>query len=229
MPRGVYERTDAHRAALRGVPKSDAHRQQMADRQRGKCASDETRAKMSAARLGRKNTPEHSAAISRAKKGVPQSIPQTPEQREKNRLAQLGNQRARGIKHSAEQRERRAQLTRQMWKEGVYDANQRTWGRAGVHAGVRMRCLNSEGVFARDLDRGGITWQYEPRRFSLSWCTYRPDFYLPEFDIWIEVKGWPQQSGNWQEKVDAFRRETGKCLIVVFMRELSSRTYGVGE
>ena len=62
--------------------------------------------------------------------------------------------------------------------------------------------------------------------FKLSWCPYTPDFYLPEFDIWVEVKGHPKQVGNWAKKMDDFRAETGKTLILVFQKELSSRKYG---
>jgi hypothetical protein len=46
------------------------------------------------------------------------------------------------------------------------------------------------------LDRSRIKWLYEPRRFELGISTeyfglvYIPDFYLPEKDIYIEVKGW---------------------------------------
>jgi hypothetical protein len=90
--------------------------------------------------------------------------------------------------------------------------------------------LNSEGVFAADCDSAGISWRYEPHRFKLSWCTYCPDFYLPEFDIWIEVKGWAdRRRREWVDKVDTFRRETGKTLVVVYQAELSSLTYKVGD
>lgn len=44
--------------------------------------------------------------------------------------------------------------------------------------------------------------------------------------VWVEVKGYPEQPGNWPKKVDTFRRETGKALIVVFMRDLSTLVYG---
>ena len=102
----------------------------------------------------------------------------------------------------------------------------RGWGNAGIHAGVWMRCLNSEGGFARDCDAAEVLWEYEPRTFHLSWCDYTPDFYLPEFGIWIEVKGHPQQTGQWREKIATFRQETGKTLVVVFQSELSARRYG---
>jgi len=140
----------------------------------------------------------------------------------------VGNKWAAGTIFSEEERQRRSKLSRKMWAEGVFEGESRpNWGRsAGFHAGVRMRCLNTEGVFAKDCEANGITWIYEPRRFKLSWCTYTPDFYLPEFDIWVEVKGWSGQIGNWPQKIETFRRETGKTLVVVFQRELSSKKYG---
>lgn len=213
MPIGVYERTKPAWNKGLSVPGR-------------KCGDDCTCGRHKA------DTPERAALrheVMIGKNAGRKYGPPTPEHREKNRKAQIGNQRARGIKHSPEQRARRARLTREMWNAGIYDAGQQTWGKPGIHAGVKMRCLNSEGVLARDLDEVHISWLYEPRRFKLSWCTYKPDFYLPEFDIWIEVKGWPQQTGNWPQKVDSFREETGKTLVVVFQSELSARTYGVGE
>lgn len=98
---------------------------------------------------------------------------------------------------------------------------------SGQHNGVWMRCLNSEGVFARELDEAGIQWDYEPKRFKLSACTYLPDFYLPEFDIWVEVKGWMDPTS--QKKIDSFRQETGKTLVVVMQRELASLSYRLKE
>lgn len=156
----------------------------------------------------------------------------TPEQ-EARRLAALrkkvvGNKWASGTIFSGEERQRRSDMLKKMWAEGVFEGESRPYfGRSsGVHAGTWMRCLNSEGVFAQDCETNGVKWVYEPKRFRLSWCTYTPDFYLPEFNIWVEVKGYPKQVGNWARKVDTFRTETGKTLIVVFQKELSSCKYG---
>lgn len=44
--------------------------------------------------------------------------------------------------------------------------------------------------FAQGLDRDGIKWEYVPKVFKLPHkIIYTPDFYLPEFDKWVEVKG----------------------------------------
>lgn len=52
----------------------------------------------------------------------------------------------------------------------------------------------SERVAAEILDYYGIEWQYEPRSFPLHWdrqgrviAYFTPDFYLPEFDLYIEL------------------------------------------
>lgn len=51
-----------------------------------------------------------------------------------------------------------------------------------------------EANFAKWLDLSGIKWEYEPKAFELKIngkdTTYTPDFYLPEFDCYIEIKGW---------------------------------------
>jgi hypothetical protein len=41
----------------------------------------------------------------------------------------------------------------------------------------------------------------------LGWTTYTPDFYLGEFDHWVEVKGWWQED-SWQKFSD-FRERLG--------------------
>jgi hypoxanthine phosphoribosyltransferase len=52
----------------------------------------------------------------------------------------------------------------------------------------------SEQVFANLLDFYGIVWDYEPRSFPLQWDkdgkvseAFTPDFYLPEFDLYVEL------------------------------------------
>jgi uncharacterized Zn-finger protein len=47
-----------------------------------------------------------------------------------------------------------------------------------------------ESAFAKWCDKNLIKWQYEPKTFDLGNITYTPDFYLPEFNLYIEIKGW---------------------------------------
>jgi hypothetical protein len=52
----------------------------------------------------------------------------------------------------------------------------------------------SERQFAQLLDFYEIGWAYEPRSFDIEWDAdgnvtqrFTPDFYLPEFDLYIEI------------------------------------------
>jgi len=52
----------------------------------------------------------------------------------------------------------------------------------------------SERQYARLLDFYQIVWEYEPRTFDIEWDAdgnvvkqFTPDFYLPQFDLYIEV------------------------------------------
>ncbi|MFA5889462.1 MAG: hypothetical protein WDA27_00685 [Actinomycetota bacterium] len=52
----------------------------------------------------------------------------------------------------------------------------------------------SERQYARLLDFYQIDWDYEPRSFDIEWDDegnvtrrFTPDFYLPQFDVYIEV------------------------------------------
>jgi hypothetical protein len=48
-----------------------------------------------------------------------------------------------------------------------------------------------EAAYARYLNANGIPWEYEIYAFILSnGKNYLPDFYLPQTDEWVEVKGW---------------------------------------
>jgi len=66
---------------------------------------------------------------------------------------------------------------------------------------VRPKFANAaEAEFARILDYYGIRWEYEPRSFVLSWDEegrpkerFTPDFYLPDFDLYIELTTLKQQ------------------------------------
>lgn len=47
-----------------------------------------------------------------------------------------------------------------------------------------------EAKWAIFFDAMGIIWEYEPEGFKMdNGICYLPDFYLPELDIWVEVKG----------------------------------------
>jgi hypothetical protein len=72
--------------------------------------------------------------------------------------------------------------------------------RYGIVPPDRIRIKNkdfghpSEEIFANLLDFYRIAWDYEPRSFPLQWDkdgkvieAFTPDFYLPEFDLYVEL------------------------------------------
>jgi hypothetical protein len=72
-------------------------------------------------------------------------------------------------------------------KHGISPPNRVEWKRAAfVHP--------SEEIFANLLDFYRIAWEYEPRSFPVQWDkngkvleAFTPDFYLPEFDLYVEL------------------------------------------
>ena len=81
-------------------------------------------------------------------------------------------------------------------------------------------CMKStwEVNIAKWLDRIGWEWRYEPKRFELKDRTYLPDFYLPEKNIWWEVKGW--FSPRDQETIRQFRGTYPNEKILVLTKSI---------
>lgn len=61
-------------------------------------------------------------------------------------------------------------------------------GKQKIYKNIKLR--NSwEVKYAQYLDKNNIEWEYEYKTFDLGESTYTPDFYLPERDAYIEIKG----------------------------------------
>jgi hypothetical protein len=59
----------------------------------------------------------------------------------------------------------------------------------GKYKGINMRSGYEIG-YAKYLDRNKTKWEYEPKTFDLGYASYTPDFYLPEKQTYVEIKGW---------------------------------------
>ena len=79
-----------------------------------------------------------------------------------------------------------------------------------------------EANFAKWCDGSGIEWKYEPKAFKLELNNktthYTPDFYLPEFDLWIEVKGYWRKDAF--EKYQQFQKEYKNINIELFNKDI---------
>lgn len=74
-----------------------------------------------------------------------------------------------------------------------------------------------EANFAKWCDGSGIKWEYEKNKFLLkianNYCYYIPDFYLPEFDVYIEIKGYWREVAKLKCKA-FFEQYKNKNLII---------------
>ena len=89
----------------------------------------------------------------------------------------------------------------------------------------RYRDINfaheSEREFAKILDFYDISWFYEPRTFPLEWdvegnptVSFTPDFYLPDYDLYIELTTLNQKLVTKKNKKLKRLRETNPDLNV---------------
>ena len=91
--------------------------------------------------------------------------------------------------------------------------------KAGVRKDLKLYFRSTwEANFVRICNLLDIKWEYEPRRFYLDDCSYLPDFYLPEFKLWVEVKGQLTEAARIRlVKMSQFY--PGEELIILGMRE----------
>jgi len=86
----------------------------------------------------------------------------------------------------------------------------------GMYKGINMRS-NWEIWFAQFLDLSGCKWRYESKTFDLGKTTYTPDFYIPEWNQFIEIKGYFSQKAI--DKIDLFKEQYPKENLRIFKRE----------
>ena len=70
-----------------------------------------------------------------------------------------------------------------------------------------------ERDYAVALDQMELTWTYEAHRLLLSdGRTYIPDFFIAEWNAYVEVKGW--RGFGYVDKIDQARRDGHDVLLV---------------
>lgn len=71
-----------------------------------------------------------------------------------------------------------------------------------------------EARWAVFFDSLGVPWEYEKEGFDLGAAgRYLPDFWLPDHDLWIEIKG-AECSDDDRAKVVALRAQSGKPVYI---------------
>jgi hypothetical protein len=72
---------------------------------------------------------------------------------------------------------------------------------------------------AKKLDEFNISWEYESRSFDVEGRYYHPDFYLKDYNIWWEVKGYLNEKDR--TKINKFCNiYKEECLKLVFLEDI---------
>ena len=110
-------------------------------------------------------------------------------------------------------------------KNGVYfntTSNAYSRTKSGIRKDLGQYFRSAwEANIARILDYEDIEWEYECKRFFFKEevdgvLSYQPDFYLPQFNKWIEVKGWMDEKSKIRLKLFAeqYPEENNNLILV---------------
>jgi hypothetical protein len=81
------------------------------------------------------------------------------------------------------------------------------------YRGFRFRS-RLEARWAVFLDALNADWTYEVEGFDLDGIWYLPDFWVRDWDTWIEIKG-PTPTDDEEEKCDSLARHSGKKVLLL--------------
>jgi len=62
-----------------------------------------------------------------------------------------------------------------------------------------------------------INWQYSPKIFDLGKHTYRPDFYLPDSNLFLEVKNYMNDYSRERDRL--FRQKYPNIKLEIISKE----------
>ena len=97
---------------------------------------------------------------------------------------------------------------------------------------------DAEREFARILDMYQIEWQYEPRTFPIKWdedgnvtMAFSPDFYLTQFDTYLELTTMTQKYVTEKNKKARLVRELypGTNIKIVYKKDFQSLVERFGQ
>ena len=99
---------------------------------------------------------------------------------------------------------------------------------------------SSEAEIARLLDFYRVRWKYEPKTFPLEWGvdgrpikSFTPDFYLPDYDLYLEVTtlrpSLPNRKNQKIRKLRALYPDVQIKLLALKDVEALMLKYGTGE
>lgn len=100
-------------------------------------------------------------------------------------------------------------------KKGLRGILNPMYGKCPTWYRIKYKNINYKSSWesntAKRLDEIKIKYQYEPKTFDLGNTTYTPDFYLPELNIYLEVKGYWRDS---RKKYLKFQRKFRNIFLL---------------
>ncbi|MBQ2639251.1 MAG: MucR family transcriptional regulator [Bacilli bacterium] len=207
------------------ISMSDEAKAKMIEKKKGKTPWNKGLTKETDSRIkstvGRKITEEQKALISKRTK----EAMQRPEVKEKLKEIHKNFHTER-----PEVRRKIAEASIKHWEDGAY-ANKCANNRFGVkteYNGILFRS-KTEAKFAKYFDDNNIKYEYENYIFKYKQIdglehNYRPDFYLPEYDIFIEVKSKIVMTNLVKAKLESVK-SSGKRIIIADLKMLPQLKY----
>lgn len=133
------------------------------------------------------------------------------------------------IVNSSEFRENMSKTISELWRDEEFRKKQaesytgygiQSYYNSPLQGRIRLRS-SYELKYAQYLDSQKILWFYEIETFELSNnILYIPDFFLPQFEKFVEIKGWLKPLDK--IKIDKFREEYPWDLEVLFKKDLQN-------
>ncbi len=87
------------------------------------------------------------------------------------------------------------------------------WGVETAHGGDLMRS-RLEARWATLIDTLGVRYEYEPKAIQTPVGGYLPDFYLVDFDLWVEIKPLQPDPGE-RQKLAALAKAVGRSAVLL--------------
>jgi len=95
-------------------------------------------------------------------------------------------------------------------------------GKWAQYEGIWFRS-SYEVAYAKYLNRLNIKWLYEKGTFDLGNCTYTPDFYLPETDTFVEIKGYWRNDAK--KKFKLFKKLYPELKIAILNKNILEKKH----
>jgi len=77
------------------------------------------------------------------------------------------------------------------------------------------------------LDKNNLAWDYEPKKFVLDNSTYTPDFYIKEYNYFVEVKGF--FSSKDKSRMRMFREMYPDISLVIATADVLKNCYSIKD